>query len=76
MPRPLPLPAQLAVGADDADRAGGDVGFFRQLVQVCLRERHRDLVDGQVGYTIFRVLDFSENLDRVRLLLVNIRYIT
>ena len=27
-------------------------------------------------YTIFRVLDFSENLDRVRLLLVNIRYIT
>jgi hypothetical protein len=26
--------------------------------------------------TIFRVLDFSENLDRVRLLLVNIRYIT
>jgi hypothetical protein len=27
-------------------------------------------------YTIFRVLDFSENLDRVRLLLVSIRYIT
>ena len=29
-----------------------------------------------VPHTIFRVLDFSENLDRVRLLLVNIRYIT